>query len=137
MLRVTSKLHDGIKHLAEQLDASMVETTLRVIVVGLRILAQNIPEGRPDVRKIKNKRDKIKDYGFIKVSRSIYHAVRMYALSLNITITEGACRIVETGLKRYKEKDTNKDKLDDLDPMGSETRGGYFRETYVDEDEGI
>jgi len=137
MLRITSKLHDSIKHLAEQLDVSMVETTLRVIVVGLRILAQNIPEGRPDVRKIKNKRDKIKDYGFIKVSRHLYHAVRMYSLSLNITITEAACRIVETGLKRYEEKDTNKDELEDLDPLGSETRGGYFRETYVDEDEGI
>ena len=79
MLRITSKLHDGIKHLAKQLDVSIVETTLRVIVVGLRILAQNSPEGRPYVRKIKNKRDKINDYGFIKVSRNIYHAVRMYA----------------------------------------------------------
>ena len=137
MLRITSKLHDGIKHLAKQLDVSIVETTLRVIVVGLRILAQNSPEGRPYVREINNKRDKIKDYGFIKVSRNIYHAVRMYALSLNITITEAACRVVETGLKRYEEKDIDKDELDDLDPLGSDMRSGYFKKTFGDKYEGI
>ena len=61
----------------------------------------------------------------------------MYSLSLNITITEAACRIVETGLKRYEEKDTNKDELDNLDPMGSETRSGYFKNIFGNKYEGI
>jgi len=104
MLRITSKLHEGIKHLSKQLDVCIVETTMRVIIVGLRILLKNSPEGRPNVRKIKNKRDKIKDYGFIKVSRNIYRAVRMYALWLNITFSEAACRIVKNRTEKIREK---------------------------------
>lgn len=48
------------------------------------------------------------------------------ASSLNFTISEAACRIIETGLKKYKEKDADKDELDDLDPLGSDIRHGYF-----------
>ena len=104
MIRITSNLHDDIKHLAKQLDVSIVETTLRVIGVGLRILAQNIPEGRPYAREIKNKHDKIKDYGFIKVSRNIYRAVRMNALWLNTTFSKAACRIVKNRTEKITRK---------------------------------
>ena len=88
MLRITTELYDSIKDLAKQLDVTIVDATRRVIGVGFKIILQYEHGIRPYARKTQNPYDKKKKYKFIKVTRYIHMAIRLYALWLNITITD-------------------------------------------------
>ncbi len=111
MLKITPELYNDIKDLAKQLNVTIVDATRRIIGVGFNLELKNEPKFRPFVRETQNQYDKRKKYEFIKVTRNIQMAVRMYSLWLNITVTEAACRIITTRLKRYKGNDTSDDYL--------------------------
>ena len=137
MLRITPELYDGIKDFAQQLDVTIVDATRRVIGVGFNLELRNEPKFRPFVRETQNQYDKRKKYKFVKVTRKIQMAVRLYSLWLNISVTESACRIVSTGLKKFKDNDTSEDPLEYLDPLSNIRLYDHFRRYYEGEEEGI
>ena len=112
-----------------------MDATRRVIGVGFKIILQYEHGIRPYARKTQNPYDKQKKYKFIKVTRYIHMAIRLYALWFNITITEATCRIVAVGLRKFKDNDTPDNQPDLLDPLNKASLYDHFRKNYEGEED--